>query len=174
MPTDPREAIGVCASLGGSSNPFSETYSAWQTGGSGAGTIDPTVRASFSQWPPPSMSGIPTSNLVFPFTDTAAQVVITNPIQLLPSYTQTAAIETLTPPPLSAFVPSGSGVPKVTTSVSQGDGWADASDTAGGWTTIAGCTYPNAWDSDGVVLPTTVCTGPAANGATATPVPTAR
>ncbi|CAL1711948.1 unnamed protein product [Somion occarium] len=42
MPTDPREAIGKCASLGVQGNPFAGTFESWQTGGAGAGTIAPS------------------------------------------------------------------------------------------------------------------------------------
>ncbi|TFY57321.1 hypothetical protein EVG20_g8595 [Dentipellis fragilis] len=52
--------------------------------------------------------------------------------------------------------------------VSVPDGWFDAKDTAGAMTEVQGCSYPNAWDSKGVVAPTAACgAGGGAGAATA-------
>ncbi|KAI0060559.1 glycoside hydrolase family 5 protein, partial [Artomyces pyxidatus] len=127
MPTDPRKAVGKCAQLGAKQAPFAGTYSAWQTGGAGAGTIAATAVSSFGQWPPATLSG-----------------VTGIPYSYLPTYTPTAAVSTLPPPTL-------------TPAVKEGDGWFDAKDTASAMTAIAGCSYGNAWDSSGAVTPTAAC-----------------
>ncbi|THH07809.1 hypothetical protein EW145_g3129 [Phellinidium pouzarii] len=111
MPTDPRSAIGMCASLGVDATQFDGTYSAWQTGGAGAGTITPSVLASFTDWPPATISGVKGA------------------VSLVPTYTSTVTIETL---PLDTFT----AAPKT---LSVGDGWADAADKASGVTEVAGC-----------------------------------
>ena len=114
MPTDPRSAVGACASLGVSGPTFDGTYSAWQTGGSGAGTISPDVLESFTAWPPTTISGVE------------------GDMSLIYTYTSTAAVETL---PVDTFT----SAPASATS-NEGDGWADAADTGLGVTEVAGCT----------------------------------
>ncbi|KAF8270225.1 glycoside hydrolase superfamily [Lactarius quietus] len=126
MPADPRTSRGKCHALGGTQELFLGTYSAWQTGGPGAGTIAPAETLSFP-WPPTTISDIP--GAIF---------------AALPTYTPTGTIPTLPPPQL-------------TPSVSQEDGWYDAQDTAGAMVTISGCSYPNAWNSVGVIAPTVPC-----------------
>jgi hypothetical protein len=126
IPTDPRNAVGQCAGLGNAGSPFGGSYSAWATGGAGAGTIAPSFLASFSQWPPATLANA------------------NGPASLLPSYTSTGSIITMPPPALT---------PTPTKSVSVGDGWFDAGDTAGGVTTVQGCSYPNAWSAVGVSVP---------------------
>lgn len=147
MPTDPRAGIGKCQALGGIQVPFPGTYSAWQTGGPGAGTIAPSISSSF-QWPPSTISNV--DGVLY---------------AALPTYTPTGTISTLPPPELT---------PKV----SQGDGWYDAKDIAGAMVTVSGCSYPNAWDSIGVITPTAPCpsrslpVAPTIVTTTPSPVPT--
>lgn len=136
MPTDPREALGKCQALGAGMNIFSGTYSAWQTGGSGAGTIDAVQASSYSAFPPTSVNGL--GGLA---------------ISLLPTYTATGSVVSLSPTSLTDS-PS---------TVTQESGWFNTGDTAGAPTPIAGCSYGNAWDSIGFVVPTAVC----GDGATA-------
>ncbi|KAH9925883.1 glycoside hydrolase [Epithele typhae] len=129
MPTDPREAVGVCGSLSGAdSNPFDGNYAAAATGGSGAGTI--TYNTASLAWPPAQ------------FTDVAAA-----DMTRIPQYTPTGTVATLTAP---TFYPSAT--------VSLGDGWADAQDTVGGITPISGCAYPFAWDAESATIPAAGCT----------------
>ncbi|RPD62162.1 glycoside hydrolase [Lentinus tigrinus ALCF2SS1-7] len=117
IPTDPREAQGLCVSLNlGGSTLWNGTYESWQTGGSGAGTIAATALASFSQYPPPALSNVNGAN----------------PTQL-PMYTATSAVPTLPTPSFSAATTTG------------GDGWADPADTSLAAVQIAGCVYPDAW-----------------------------
>lgn len=117
IPSDPRTALGTCASLGfAQNNPWDGNYQPWQTGGSGAGTISATAIASFSQYPPPALSNVNGAN----------------PAQL-PMYTATSAVPTLPTPTFSAATVTG------------GDGWADAQDTSLAAAPIAGCVYPDAW-----------------------------
>jgi len=145
IPTDPREAYGACSSLGvDSGSPFLGTYSSWQTGGAGAGTIAPMLSSEFP-WPPMTMAG----------------VVPSDQVSLLPTYTNTAPIETLSMP---TYTFSAQG--HVST-VSAGDGWLNPQDTQPGVTAVAGCTYPDPWDATDAPLPTAVCTGPAAKRRTA-------
>ncbi|THH07807.1 hypothetical protein EW145_g3127 [Phellinidium pouzarii] len=131
MPTDPRSAAGKCAELGVTGIAFDGSYSAWQTGGSGAGTISATARESFAAWPPSIISGI------------------TGDLSLVPTYTSTAVMKTLPPDMFTA-------APKT---LSVGDGWADPADMASGVTEVAGCSYPDPWMALGLTLPTATCTG---------------
>src|SRR5882762_10349452 len=90
------------------------------------GTGAGTIAAgSFTQWPPTSMAGV--GGLA---------------VSLLPTYTPTGTIPTLPP---AVLTPSPTG---------EGNGWVNAQDTLAAMTTIASCSYPNAWDSSGAVTPT--------------------
>ena len=100
----------MCASLSVTISSFDGTYSAWQTGGLGAGTIEPSIRASYTAWPPASMSNVEDMSFV-------------------PTYTSTGAVSTLPPDTFTAAAKT----------VSVGDGWADSSDTGKGVTEVAGC-----------------------------------
>ncbi|KIJ11889.1 glucan 1,3-beta-glucosidase [Paxillus involutus ATCC 200175] len=132
MPTDPRTALGVCEALGTPEEPFNGQYSAWQTGGAGAGTIAAASIATYGQYPPASISGlIPGANQA-----------------LLPTYTSTSVIPTLPPP---TFTPSPPA------SVSLGNGWFDSGDTGLAPTEVQGCTYPSAWDAVSSPMPTALC-----------------
>jgi glucan 1,3-beta-glucosidase len=137
----------MCSSLGTASQPFDGTFAPWQTGGAGAGTIAPSFVSQFS-WPPATFAN----------PDSA--------VSLLPSYTPTGVIPTLPPP---TFTPSP------TSSVNAGNGWFDKSDTVGAYTSIQGCSYPNAWAAVGVAVPATCGGGAAAAAAVvATPPPKRR
>ncbi|KAJ7232221.1 glycoside hydrolase superfamily [Mycena haematopus] len=143
IPRDPRTAIGKCAALGMTPNPFNGTFADWATGGV-TSTIPASSSASFP-WPPTTIS-----NAVIPLT-------------LLPTYTSTGPIITL-PPQTFTAAPFTAVPSSVTASV---DGWFDAQDTAGGVVTVAGCTYPDEYN--GIFTsstPTAPCTGP-----TPTPAP---
>ncbi|KAJ6467760.1 glycoside hydrolase family 5 protein [Mycena sanguinolenta] len=134
IPTDPRTALGTCAELGVSGPQFVGTFSSWQTGGAGAGTIAPSAIAQFGVWPPATISNVAAA------------------ASLLPTYTPTGSVSTLvytTPAPSTA---------RATASVSAGDGWFDTGDTALAMTTVAGCTYPDAWGAVSTAVPP-VCTG---------------
>jgi glucan 1,3-beta-glucosidase len=128
IPDDPRQAVGVCGALGTTSQPFNGSYASWQTGGAGAGTIAPSFVSLYSQFPFATMSN-------------AAGAA-----SLLPSYTPTGTVVTLSPP---ALTPSPS---------SMGNGWFDKSDTVGAFTSIQGCSYPDAWSAEGIAVPAT-CEG---------------
>ncbi|KAI0922151.1 hypothetical protein AcW2_006923 [Taiwanofungus camphoratus] len=141
IPTDPRTAVGTCATLGYDNNqPFNGSYESWQTGGFGAGTIAATALASYSQYPPPAISNAGGAN----------------PLSL-PQYTATSAVPSLA-------VPTFSGA-----TASAGDGWADPSDTAMAAVQISGCIYPNAWGAP--ASSTAFLCGAAAQAVTATPAP---
>ncbi|KAF7977046.1 hypothetical protein HWV62_4816 [Athelia sp. TMB] len=127
IPADPREAAGKCASLGISGATFDGSYLPWQTGGAGAGTISAAWSSSYGVYPPATIS-----NAYAPATK-------------LPQYTSTGTVATLAPPTLTASA----------TTVSAGNGWFDASDTAPGVIKIAGCKYPDAWSAISAALPTT-------------------
>lgn len=148
MPTNPADSNGKCASAG-LQNPViaPTTYSSWQTGGSGAGQIAPTSVSQYSAFPPSAIANLNPPNA---------------PVSLLPTYTATGAIPTLPPPTLTALVKGGKGGNQVQTStISGGNGWADAGDTVGFPTPVAGCSYPDPWDAVSATVPGSVCTGAA-------------
>lgn len=91
IPTDPRESVGKCLALGGEQAPFPGTYSAWQTGGPGAGTIAPSITSSFP-WPPLTISDV--EGIIY---------------AALPTYTPTGTISTLPPPVLTPSVSQEDG-----------------------------------------------------------------
>ncbi|KZP22685.1 glycoside hydrolase family 5 protein [Athelia psychrophila] len=150
IPTDPRTAVGKCAAVGVSGAAFDGTYLPWQTGGAGAGTISATWSSSYGVYPPATISN----------AGAAASA--------LPQYTSTGTVATLVPPPTLTASATASAV-------SAGNGWFDASDTAGGVTAIAGCTYPDAWSAVSTAVPTSCgAKTDAALAALATPLPRAR
>ncbi|KAF9234820.1 glycoside hydrolase family 5 protein [Melanogaster broomeanus] len=148
IPTDPRAAVGTCAALGVSGQPFNGQYASWQTGGVGAGTIAAASIATYGQYPPSTLSGlIPGANQA-----------------LLPTYTSTGAVSTLPPP---TFTPSPPAA------VSVGNGWFDSADTGLAPTAVQGCTYPDAWDAVQVAMPTALCPAGATTAPVITPAPSA-
>ncbi|KAI0717235.1 glycoside hydrolase [Cerioporus squamosus] len=132
MPKDPRDAVGACARYGYSPAPYDGTFESWMTGGVGAGTIAPSATQSIPAWPP-SLSSVPTQSA-----------------SLLPQYTSTATMVTLSPPTFSAT--SG-----VTPTASVGSGWANPKDTTKAVGPIPGCQYPFAWDAVDAPLPASGC-----------------
>ena len=153
VPSNPRTAVGVCPSLAAAQGITYEStaapsLSAWMTGGSGAGRIvNQTMSAQYSQWPPATIgAGASTGPYL-------------TPVSNLPTYTQTASVYTMPPPPQPTSFPDG----YASSSVDVGNGWAQPSDSASFYTPVAGCSYPNAWSGAGVAIPTTAfCAG---NGA---------
>jgi glucan 1,3-beta-glucosidase len=123
LPADPRDSVGVCARLTGRSHTFDGTYLPWQTGGAGAGTITAAELALYRPWPPGALVDVPVASL-------------------LPTYTSTGVVSTLPPPTLA---------PEAT--VTPPSGWANPADTGLAPTPIAGCTYPDPWDSEGAAVP---------------------
>ncbi|KAJ7877774.1 glycoside hydrolase family 5 protein [Mycena leptocephala] len=138
MPTDPRAAHGKCGAIGIKAAQFDGTFSAWQTGGAGAGTIAQAATEEFGVWPPATLSNVDAGALT-----------------LMPTYTATGSVPTL------AYVtptPSVTGsAAAVTPTASIGNGWFDAADTALVATPIAGCTYPAAWSALDLPAPTARC-----------------
>lgn len=138
MPTDPRAAHGKCGAIGIKAAQFDGTFSAWQTGGAGAGTIAQAATDEFGAWPPATLSNVDAGALT-----------------LMPTYTATGSVPTLaylTPTPSV----TGSAA-AVTPTVSIGNGWFDAADTALVATPVAGCTYPAAWSALDLPAPTARC-----------------
>jgi glucan 1,3-beta-glucosidase len=125
VPSDPRTAVGTCATLDIVGDQFNGSYSSWATGGAGANSFTPGETQAYP-WPPVTLNNVP---------DGAA-------VTQLPSYVETGSIVTLPTPTLT-------GVPA---SVSQGDGWYDSSDTTAGVTAIQGCSYPDAWSAVSVLV----------------------
>lgn len=142
MPTDPRMATGTCASLGVTGQQFDGVYQPYQTGGPGAGTIDPISISSYGQYPPTSINGLPPGATP----------------SFIPTYTSTNAIPKLPPPTFTPSPPS---------SITIGNGWFDSSDTGLAATGVTGCTYSNAWDAVSAAMPTNICPKTASAGATA-------
>jgi glucan 1,3-beta-glucosidase len=130
MPKDVRDSVGAC----GNSHPWSPPLKAWQTGGDGAGKIDPSVTAALP-WPPASINGggAPSN---------------------LPQYTPTGPVPTLPGPSLTVTA-SGHSV-----TASAGNGWQNSGDTDGLMVNKAGCSYLDPWIGSGQP-PTPLCTGPA-------------
>jgi aryl-phospho-beta-D-glucosidase BglC (GH1 family) len=91
IPTDPRKSTGKCAALNAPQAAFAGTYSSWQTGGAGAGTIAASETVSYP-WPPATLSGL--SAAVY------ADV---------PTYTPTSGISTLPPAQLTPSASEGAG-----------------------------------------------------------------
>ncbi|KDQ56459.1 glycoside hydrolase family 5 protein [Jaapia argillacea MUCL 33604] len=143
IPTDPRSAVGYCSSIGVANAPFPGTYSAWQTGGTGAGTIAPAAQASYSAYPPPSLSGI----------------AIPADASLLYQYTSTGT-------PVTLPMPTFTGV-KVTD-----NGWYNTADNGGAATPVAGCAYPDAWAESSLAMPVGSACGAAATGGVVAPTRT--
>ncbi|KAJ7054682.1 glycoside hydrolase family 5 protein [Mycena amicta] len=142
MPTDPRNSIGACAARGVANAPFDGTYSAWQTGGAGAGTIAATATAEFGTWPPTSIANV-------------APAVMT----VMPTYTPTASVTTLA---YTTPIPSGTvtaAAVTATPTVPVGNGWKDSGDTALAMTAVKGCAYPDAWLALTLQAPLALCTG---------------
>ncbi|KAG8761027.1 hypothetical protein FRC14_000136 [Serendipita sp. 396] len=83
LPKDPREAAGTCIKLGEAPNVFPGTFQPWQTGGTGAGEIQPAATATLT-WPPTSL------NPNYPVA------------QYLPTYTPTGTHTTLAVPSITA------------------------------------------------------------------------
>ncbi|KAF8638922.1 hypothetical protein AX17_001835 [Amanita inopinata Kibby_2008] len=132
IPSDPRDAIGKCQSLGSKSEPFDGTYQPWQTG---TPSSIPASSTSNFPWPPAT---VPRADV---------------PVSLLPTYTETASVVTL-PVPTFTSVPSS-----ITQGF---NGWFNEGDTEGGVTAVAGCSYPDEYDATFSVIPTAPCTGPTA------------
>ncbi|KAH7092737.1 glycoside hydrolase [Auriculariales sp. MPI-PUGE-AT-0066] len=88
MPTDPRDSINHCATKMNVNNDPNSFYRGellpWQTGGTGAGTLQPTATASIDVWPPPALATI--SNLPAP------QYTATGPPPKLPTPTWAAGV----------------------------------------------------------------------------------
>lgn len=129
MPKDPRSSVGTCRKAG-VNQPFDGTFSAYQTGGKGAGTVAATFVAEFGDWPPASISG----------ADAA----------FVPTYTATGAVPTLSPPVYTL---------RNGTQVNGGSGWFNNADTGGAPVNITGCKYPDPWAQTDIPQPTATCGG---------------
>lgn len=141
IPTDPREAIGLCGELGQQlDNPFDGNFKSWQTGGAGAGRIAASATEQFA-WPPKSLNNVDA------------------PLTRLPAFTATGVVATLPPPTFS---------PAASSSVASLNGWANPSDIALAATSISGCIYPSAWNANNVQA--TPCRGQPAPTAAPPPI----
>ncbi|KAG2009614.1 exo-beta-1,3-glucanase, variant 4 [Coprinopsis cinerea AmutBmut pab1-1] len=131
IPKDPREAIGHCAEVLGTSQLFDGRYPSTATGGAAAGTLDPT-RASAHPFPPATISPSFSGDL----------------LSLLPTYTPTGTLQTL-------FAPTFTAAPSAVV----GTGWNNPDDNSPAYVPVAGCSYPDAWDAVDVPLSEPFCTG---------------
>lgn len=129
IPQNPRDAYGHCASLGISLDIPFDGTFLPYQTGGGSGVIDSADLATFGAWPPTSIGLVPDATL-------------------LPTYTATGSVPTLPMPSFPTPTPTDTG-----------DGWYQTADTASGIVTVAGCSYPNAWDATAVPVPTTLCPG---------------
>lgn len=128
MPTDPRDAEGVC----GNTDPWEPPLAAWQTGGAGAGDIPAAVTDALA-WPPASIRNGGAINAV-------------------PSYTQTGPIPTLSALPITAG-PNET----MTRSANVGNGWNNPDDNSGYVAEIPGCVYQDPWIDPGSAPPSPLC-----------------
>lgn len=148
VPTNPRDSKGACMSIAQAYNqpapstiPFVGSFAAAQTGGAGAGGIDPAATAQYA-FPP-------------------ASITSGGPVVNLPTYTPTGK-----PITLSASAPAATAYPSGASTVSPGNGWFKAADTAGWYQPISGCSYVNPWSGNGAPIPTApVCGGAGAAAA---------
>ncbi|KIY43608.1 glycoside hydrolase family 5 protein, partial [Fistulina hepatica ATCC 64428] len=125
MPTDPRSAMGQCKNT----DPWTPPLQAWQTGGSGAGDIPASVTNSLV-WPPATVSNA-------------------GAVTLLPSYTPTGTVPTLSPPKFSFSA--------ATATPSVGNGWMNSADTAGMMVNIPACRYLDPWVGPASDPPSPLC-----------------
>lgn len=132
MPKDPRDSVGACQNA----HPFNPPLKPWQTGGDGAGKIDPAVTSAIA-WPPATISG-------------------GGPPANLPQYTPTGPVPTLPGPSLTI---TGSGHSSATANV--GNGWQNPADTDGLMVNKAGCNYLDPWIGPSAPPPSPLCSGPA-------------
>ena len=128
MPTDPRDAEGVC----GNTDPWTPPLAAWQTGGAGAGDIPASVTAALA-WPPASIRN-------------------GGAIDAVPSYTQTGPIPTLSAQPITAG-PNET----MTRTADVGNGWNNAADSSGYVAEVPGCVYQDPWIDPGSAPPSPLC-----------------
>ena len=140
MPTNPRTVVGMCPSIVAAQGATlvlssAATLQPWMTGGVGAGTmLDPAQTDAYT-WPPTVVGNDAT------------------PVANLPTYTQTGGIVTL-PVSIPTSYPSG-----YASFTDAGDGWQQSADTAGYYTPVAGCTYPDPWQGVSATIPAAPCTG---------------
>lgn len=128
MPTDPRDAAGVC----GNTDPWQPPLAPWQTGGAGAGDIPATVTAALA-WPPASIRN-------------------GGPIEAVPSYTHTGPLPTLSALPITAG-PNET----ITRTVDIGSGWNNADDNVGYAVEVPGCSYLDPWVTPAAAPPSPLC-----------------
>ena len=140
MPTDPRTSLGTCQAAG-INDPITAPLQPTATGGPGAGTIAPTFVSSFSDWPPLSLASI-------------------NDALVLPTYTPTGTVPTLSPPTYTA---------RNGTKIVGGSGWFDINDNAQAPVNISGCTYPDPWNAVALPVPVTSFCAPGASRRAAYP-----
>ncbi|KAJ3822386.1 glycoside hydrolase family 5 protein [Lentinula raphanica] len=133
VPSDPREAIGHCASVLSSSQIFDGNYPMTATG-----VRLSQLSSQFFDFPTISSHAFPPPSLSPSFTGTQ--------MTLLPTYTATGAVKTL-PAPTFTAAPSAS----------VGTGWNNSADTSSAYVPVTGCSYPDSWDAVNASLPTTTC-----------------
>ncbi|KAJ7105074.1 exo-beta-1,3-glucanase [Mycena crocata] len=128
IPKDPREAIGYCASVLGSSQIFDGAMPPSATG-AGPTAVD-AAQTALHTFPPTTLSPS--------FSGTQ--------VALLPTYTATGKVKTL-------FAPTFSAAP----TAAVGTGWNNSADTALAYVPVAGCTYPDTWNAINATVPTVTC-----------------
>ncbi|GAA5863868.1 hypothetical protein JCM8547_006089 [Rhodosporidiobolus lusitaniae] len=163
IPTNPRTAMGSCASLV-TSNGFSIGYTSlpaptlqpWMTGGGSSFTYsDSAMYSSYSSFPPASIGA------------QASTGPYITPASYLPTFTQARAIHTMSAPAQPTSFPSG----YASSSVDVGSGWVQSTDSASFYTSDAACTYVDAWS--GAAVPIASVTASYCGEAAAQPVETA-
>lgn len=141
---DARRSLGGCARAAAQQGtspplePWTGPFLEWQTGGTAmTSTIDAAQLAQYTQWPPAQITAAQGGNVVY------------GNVGDLPQYTATGTIKSLVPeqPKYSLF-------PASATATAPGDGWINKQDKDGWYVGIAGCTYPDPWNANGLPAPT--------------------
>ncbi|BGP44003.1 hypothetical protein JCM10450v2_008219 [Rhodotorula kratochvilovae] len=146
IPPNPRAVLGSCDAIGAE---FGQSYSQvpastlapWMTGGAGAGTFaDQAMYTQYSAWPPSSF-GVASGSTLGPYA---------TPVENLPTYTPTGSRITLATAAQPTAWPSGYNA----SSISNGNGWFQPSDTASFYRPVSSCSYVDPWSGAGVAIPT--------------------
>lgn len=139
----PKDPRTVIGACGQSTGPlWSGNFESWMTGGPDAGSVP--VQTSQYPWPP-------------------VRLADGNVVNQLPVYTSTGSP---VPLPMPTFTDSNGQVVAVTAS-----GWFNPNDNGPAPTPIAGCAYPDAWNANGVAIPSGCRGGAIAPRAEITPLP---
>ncbi|KAH9477953.1 putative glucan 1,3-beta-glucosidase D [Psilocybe cubensis] len=142
----PKDPRTVIGACGPPTGPsWGGKFESWMTGGAGAGSVP--IQTAQYPWPP-------------------AQLADGNVVSQLPLYTSTGTPVTL---PMPTFTDSNGQAVSVTA-----NGWFNPNDNGPAPTPIAGCSYPDPWNANGVPIPAGCGAGGLVSRAQITPPPVPR